>query len=91
MHAEALANSVLVSLLLILLSAAEESLSQSLRTGSGACQLSGELSQRRCRTPDGLVCSGTGECDCGVCLCPVTEPGKYYGPRDGLVLQELIW
>ncbi|XP_061082971.1 integrin beta-like protein 1 [Conger conger] len=81
MHADALVNSVLVSLSLLLLAAAEESLSQSLRaSGPEQCRLSAELSQSRCRTEDGLICSGRGDCDCGVCLCPVTEPGSFYGP-----------
>lgn len=48
---------------------------------SGECKLSTEASQRRCRTTDGLICSGRGECTCGVCVCLVTEPGKFYGPR----------
>lgn len=47
----------------------------------GVCKLSAESSQRRCKTPDGRICSGNGECDCGVCICHVTEPGRYYGPR----------
>uniref|UniRef100_A0A4W5PET1 Integrin beta-like protein 1 n=1 Tax=Hucho hucho TaxID=62062 RepID=A0A4W5PET1_9TELE len=45
------------------------------------CTLSAESSQRRCKTPDGLICSGRGECDCGACICQVAEPGNYYGPR----------
>lgn len=45
------------------------------------CKLSTESSLRRCRTPDGKVCSGRGKCDCGICLCEATEPGKFYGPR----------
>ncbi len=47
----------------------------------GACKLSTESSQRRCRTPDGKICSGRGTCDCGICICEATEPGKFYGPR----------
>uniref|UniRef100_A0A6Q2YJE5 Integrin beta-like protein 1 n=1 Tax=Esox lucius TaxID=8010 RepID=A0A6Q2YJE5_ESOLU len=45
------------------------------------CTLSTESSQRRCKTPDGLICSGRGECNCGACVCQVAEPGNYYGPR----------
>ncbi|KAL6485007.1 hypothetical protein MHYP_G00070520 [Metynnis hypsauchen] len=81
MNAEALVNSILVSLLLILLTALEESLLQSVRQVGGVCKLSTESSQRRCQTSDGLTCSGRGECECGVCICQVTDPGKYYGPR----------
>lgn len=47
----------------------------------GACKLSTESSQRRCRTPDGKICSGRGKCDCGICICEATDPGKFYGPR----------
>uniref|UniRef100_A0A671NI10 Integrin beta-like protein 1 n=1 Tax=Sinocyclocheilus anshuiensis TaxID=1608454 RepID=A0A671NI10_9TELE len=81
MHAETLVNSVLVSLLLILLSAVQGSLQQSLRQVGGECKISHESSLRRCRTPDGLICSGRGECECGICICQVTEPGTFYGPR----------
>uniref|UniRef100_A0A3P8S111 Integrin beta-like protein 1 n=1 Tax=Amphiprion percula TaxID=161767 RepID=A0A3P8S111_AMPPE len=47
----------------------------------GVCKLSTESSLRRCRTPDGKICSGRGKCDCGICICEATEPGKFYGPR----------
>uniref|UniRef100_A0A8K9WS14 Integrin beta-like protein 1 n=1 Tax=Oncorhynchus mykiss TaxID=8022 RepID=A0A8K9WS14_ONCMY len=78
MRAEALVNCMLVPLLLILLTAVEQSLLQSL---GQVCTLSAESSQRRCKTPEGLICSGRGECDCGACICQVAEPGNYYGPR----------
>lgn len=51
------------------------------RQVGGKCKLSTDASQRRCRTSDGLICSGRGECVCGVCICRVSEPGMYYGPR----------
>lgn len=51
------------------------------RQVGGKCKLSSDASQRRCRTSDGLICSGRGECMCGVCICKVSEPGMYYGPR----------
>ncbi|KAJ1116420.1 hypothetical protein NDU88_004632 [Pleurodeles waltl] len=44
------------------------------------CKLSRAAAEKRCRSPDGSQCSGRGTCDCGVCICEVTEPGKYYGP-----------
>lgn len=47
----------------------------------GVCQLSTESSLRRCRTPDGKICSGRGKCECGICFCKATDPGKFYGPR----------
>ncbi|KAG8000544.1 Integrin beta-like protein 1, partial [Nibea albiflora] len=47
----------------------------------GVCKLSTESSLRRCKTPDGKICSGRGKCDCGVCVCEATDPGKFYGPR----------
>lgn len=47
----------------------------------GVCRLSTESSLRRCRTPDGKICSGRGKCECGVCFCTATDPGKFYGPR----------
>uniref|UniRef100_A0A3P8ZWV9 Integrin beta-like protein 1 n=1 Tax=Esox lucius TaxID=8010 RepID=A0A3P8ZWV9_ESOLU len=78
MRAETLVNSMLVPLLLIQLTAVKESLLQSL---GQVCTLSTESSQRRCKTPDGLICSGRGECNCGACVCQVAEPGNYYGPR----------
>uniref|UniRef100_A0A9J7YJZ6 Integrin beta-like protein 1 n=2 Tax=Cyprinus carpio TaxID=7962 RepID=A0A9J7YJZ6_CYPCA len=81
MHAVTLVNSVLVSLLLILLSAVQGSLQQSLRQVGGECKISPVSSLRRCRTPDGLICSGRGECECGICICQVTERGTFYGPR----------
>ncbi|KAG7238812.1 hypothetical protein INR49_030356 [Caranx melampygus] len=47
----------------------------------GVCKLSTESSLRRCRTPDGKICSGRGKCDCGICICAASEPGRFYGPR----------
>lgn len=47
---------------------------------STSCRLSRSESERRCQVPDGKLCSGRGQCDCGICICQVTEPGKYYGP-----------
>lgn len=55
----------------------------SCRQVGGECKLSSESSLRRCRTLDGLICSGRGECECGICICQVTEPGTFYGPRCG--------
>ncbi|XP_010217957.1 PREDICTED: integrin beta-like protein 1, partial [Tinamus guttatus] len=45
-----------------------------------SCRLSQAESELRCRVPGGKLCSGRGACDCGVCICQVTEAGKYYGP-----------
>lgn len=53
----------------------------SCRQEGGECKISTESSLRRCRTSDGLICSGRGECECGICICQVTEPGTFYGPR----------
>lgn len=53
----------------------------SCRQVGGECKISPESSLRRCRTPDGLICSGRGECECGICICQVTEPRTFYGPR----------
>lgn len=53
----------------------------SCRQVGGECKISPESSLRRCRTSDGLICSGRGECECGICICQVTEPGTFYGPR----------
>lgn len=47
----------------------------------GVCRLSTESSLRRCRTPDGKICSGRGKCECGICFCTATDPRKFYGPR----------
>lgn len=47
----------------------------------GVCRLSKDSSLRRCRTPDGKICSGRGRCECGICLCMAAEPGKFFGPR----------
>ncbi|XP_038029358.2 integrin beta-like protein 1 isoform X3 [Anas platyrhynchos] len=55
----------------------------SLRSALGspaACRLSRAEAELRCRVPGGQLCSGRGRCDCGVCICQVTEAGKYYGP-----------
>lgn len=45
------------------------------------CRLSTESLLRRCRTPDGKICSGRGKCDCGICICEAKGPGRFYGPR----------
>lgn len=55
------------------------------RSGLGAaCRLSRAESERRCRAPGqppgGALCHGRGRCDCGVCICHVSEPGVYFGP-----------
>uniref|UniRef100_A0A4X1UC86 Integrin subunit beta like 1 n=1 Tax=Sus scrofa TaxID=9823 RepID=A0A4X1UC86_PIG len=55
------------------------------RSGPGAaCRLSRAESERRCRAPGqppgGALCHGRGRCDCGVCICHVSEPGVYFGP-----------
>ncbi|KAF7252331.1 Integrin beta-like protein 1, partial [Varanus komodoensis] len=74
---------LLVSSLFVRLPALPQSFSLSLRSGLGStssCRLSQSESERRCRSPGGKLCSGRGQCDCGVCICQVTEPGKYYGP-----------
>ncbi|KAG7268713.1 hypothetical protein CRUP_025176 [Coryphaenoides rupestris] len=55
--------------------------SQEEQLRQGACRLSAESSHRRCRTPDGKICSGRGDCECGVCVCRSSEPGKFFGPR----------
>ncbi|ERE89167.1 integrin beta-like protein 1 [Cricetulus griseus] len=52
---------------------------------SGApCRLSRAESERRCRAPGqppgGALCHDRGRCECGVCICQVTEPGTYFGP-----------
>lgn len=57
----------------------------SCRSLSGApCRLSRAESERRCRAPGqppgGALCHGRGRCECGVCICQVTEPGTYFGP-----------
>ncbi|XP_040393777.1 integrin beta-like protein 1 [Cygnus olor] len=55
----------------------------SLRSALGspaACHLSRAEAELRCRVPGGQLCSGRGRCNCGVCICQVTEAGKYYGP-----------
>lgn len=52
--------------------------------GAAACRLSRAESERRCRAPGqppgGALCHGRGRCDCGVCICHVSEPGVYFGP-----------
>ncbi|XP_045884286.1 integrin beta-like protein 1 [Meles meles] len=73
------------SLLFAGLSAVPQSFSPSLRSGTGAaCRLTRAESERRCRAPGqppgGVLCHGRGRCDCGVCICHVTEPGVYFGP-----------
>lgn len=55
------------------------------RSMSGApCRLSRAESERRCRVPGqppgGALCHNRGRCECGVCICQVTEPGTYFGP-----------
>uniref|UniRef100_A0A669EGN7 Integrin beta-like protein 1 n=1 Tax=Oreochromis niloticus TaxID=8128 RepID=A0A669EGN7_ORENI len=81
MHTEVLVQSMLVPLFLILLSFIEDSLLQSVSQVGGVCKLSTESSLRRCRTPDGKICSGRGKCNCGICICEAIEPGKFFGPR----------
>ncbi|KAJ7319824.1 hypothetical protein JRQ81_019335, partial [Phrynocephalus forsythii] len=69
--------------LFILLLEIPQSLPLSLRNGlasNSSCRLSQSDSERRCRIPGGKLCSDRGQCNCGVCICQVTEPGKYYGP-----------
>ncbi|XP_077014724.1 integrin beta-like protein 1 [Tamandua tetradactyla] len=73
------------SLLFAGLSAVPQSFSPSLRSWSGAaCRLSRAESERRCRAPGqppgSALCHGRGRCDCGVCICHVTEPGMFFGP-----------
>nr|XP_025859399.1 uncharacterized protein LOC112923768 [Vulpes vulpes] len=73
------------SVLIVGLSAVPQSFSPSLRSGTGApCRLSRAESERRCRAPGqppgGALCHGRGRCDCGVCICHVSEPGVYFGP-----------
>ncbi|XP_040343055.1 integrin beta-like protein 1 isoform X1 [Herpailurus yagouaroundi] len=73
------------SLLFAGLSAVPQSFSPSLRIGPGAaCRLSRAESERRCRAPGqppgGALCHGRGRCDCGVCICHVSEPGMFFGP-----------
>ncbi|MEE6470795.1 hypothetical protein FKM82_009067 [Ascaphus truei] len=84
MHAGALVNFVWASSLFSLLTAVPQSPSLTLRgltsSSSTTCRLTPVASEKRCRAPDGSICSGRGKCDCGVCLCEVKEPGKYYGP-----------
>ncbi|XP_039861324.1 integrin beta-like protein 1 [Simochromis diagramma] len=81
MHTEVLVQSMLVPFFLILLSFIEDSLLQSVSQVGGVCKLSTESSLRRCRTPDGKICSGRGKCNCGICICEAIEPGKFFGPR----------
>ncbi|KAI1241765.1 Integrin beta-like protein 1, partial [Lamprotornis superbus] len=45
-----------------------------------SCRLSRAESELRCRVPGGKLCNDRGRCECGVCICQVTESGKYYGP-----------
>lgn len=57
----------------------------SCRSLSGApCRLSRAESERRCRAPGqppgSALCHDRGRCECGVCICHVTEPGTYFGP-----------
>lgn len=47
---------------------------------SPSCLLTRTESELRCRAPGGKLCSDRGRCECGVCICQVTESGKYYGP-----------
>nr|XP_043871964.1 integrin beta-like protein 1 isoform X2 [Solea senegalensis] len=81
MHTEVFVQSMLVPVFLILLSTVEDTLLQSVRQIGGVCKLSTESSLRRCRTPDGKICSGRGKCECGICICTATDPGKFFGPR----------
>ncbi|XP_048388671.2 integrin beta-like protein 1 isoform X1 [Stegostoma tigrinum] len=76
MHADVLVNSI-VFLNIVFVS---QSFLKSTRQ-SDTCELSLESSEKRCRSHDGLICSGRGQCECGVCICLDSEPGKYYGSR----------
>ncbi|XP_072332156.1 integrin beta-like protein 1 [Scyliorhinus torazame] len=77
MHADVLVNSiVLLSVVLV-----SQSFLQPDRQTSSDCKLSLETSEKRCQSLDGLICSGHGQCECGVCVCLVGEPGKFYGSR----------
>ncbi|XP_025049790.1 integrin beta-like protein 1 [Alligator sinensis] len=74
---------LLAASLLSLLPALPPTFSLSLRsasTSASSCQLSQAESELRCHTSGGKLCNGRGQCNCGVCICRVTEPGKYYGP-----------
>nr|XP_007959005.2 integrin beta-like protein 1 isoform X3 [Chlorocebus sabaeus] len=87
MHSPGFRNFLLLasSLLFAGLSAVPQSFSPSLRSWPGAaCRLSRAESERRCRAPGqppgAALCHGRGRCDCGVCICHVTEPGMFFGP-----------
>ncbi|XP_028291442.1 integrin beta-like protein 1 isoform X1 [Gouania willdenowi] len=81
MHSQILLHSVIAPLFLILLSAVGDTWLQAVSQVGGVCKLSSESSSRRCRTPDGKICSGRGTCDCGICICDAKGPGKFLGPR----------
>lgn len=54
------------------------------RIGFGVvCRLFRVESERRCRAfgqfLGGVLCYGRGRCDCGVCICYVSESGVYFG------------
>ncbi|KAG9492200.1 hypothetical protein GDO78_000616 [Eleutherodactylus coqui] len=82
MHAGALLNFVWASFVFNVIAAVPQISSLSLKSSSlsSGCRLSPAASENRCRTQDGLICNGRGKCDCGICVCEVKEPGKYYGP-----------
>ncbi|CAH2223606.1 Hypothetical predicted protein [Pelobates cultripes] len=82
MNVGTLVNFVWASSLFSLLAAVPASVSQKNypSASSSSCKLKPAASEKRCRSPDGLICSGRGTCVCGVCFCEVKETGKYYGP-----------
>uniref|UniRef100_A0A8C5LW71 Integrin beta-like protein 1 n=1 Tax=Leptobrachium leishanense TaxID=445787 RepID=A0A8C5LW71_9ANUR len=80
MYVTALLNLVWASSLFSFLVAVPSSGNHKPSSSSSSCKLNPAASEKRCRSPDGFVCSGRGTCDCGVCLCEVKEAGKYYGP-----------
>nr|XP_033804775.1 integrin beta-like protein 1 isoform X3 [Geotrypetes seraphini] len=76
----------LVPIALMILALVSLTLSITLRgspvvfSSSSLCRLSLTAAERHCRAPGGKLCNGRGKCDCGVCICEVTDPGTYYGP-----------
>ncbi|XP_072884926.1 integrin beta-like protein 1 [Hemitrygon akajei] len=77
MHADVL----VIAVVLLIAAVIPESLSQFTRHHTGPCKLSVRKSENQCRSRDGLVCSGRGWCECGRCVCLVSEPGTFYGSR----------
>ncbi|XP_059826510.1 integrin beta-like protein 1 isoform X2 [Hypanus sabinus] len=77
MHADVL----VIAVVLLIAAVIPESLSQFTRHRTGPCKLSVRKSENQCRSRDGLVCSGRGWCECGRCVCLVSEPGTFYGSR----------